>query len=78
MEKGATFFFLLLTASIFLFQDMGPALAGETTNISCGDYNIITRKKGDEEQLFRINNKTGETWLFKGPDIGWAKMREQG
>jgi hypothetical protein len=77
MRKSVAWVLLLLTVTIFLFQNREPVLAGEIPNISCGDYNIITRKKGDEEQLFRINTKTGETWRFEGLDIGWVKMREQ-
>jgi hypothetical protein len=77
MRKSAVLVFLFLAVTVFLFQDRTPVLAGDSANISCGDYTIITRRKGDEEQLFRINTKTGETWRFEGPDIGWVKMREQ-
>ena len=76
MRKIVALVLLFLTATIVLFQDREPVLAGETAHISCDDDNIITRKKGDEEQLFRINTKTDDTWRFEGPDMGWVKMRE--
>jgi len=77
MKKIIALFSLFLAVTVFLFQDAGRLLAGEIASIACGDYNIITRKKGDEELLFRINTKTGETWTIRDPDIGWVKMREQ-
>jgi hypothetical protein len=77
MRKITALFFLFLTFAVFLFQDVNLLLAGDTASISCGDYNIITRKVGDDEQLFRINAKTGETWRYEKPDIGWVKVREQ-
>jgi hypothetical protein len=77
MKKITVLFFLFLTFEIFLSQDANRLFAGDAASISCGDYNIITRKVGDDEQLFRINTKTGETWRYEKPDIGWVKVREQ-
>jgi hypothetical protein len=29
------------------------------------------------EKLYRINTKTGVTWVLEDKDIGWVKLREQ-
>ena len=58
------------------------AVEKETLQINCGDYNLVTRKTGEygrgEEELFRINNKTGETWRLKRQvDPIWDKIKEK-
>lgn len=81
----AVLFFFVITA--FLPQGEKKVFAASTGQVSCGDYELLTRKvvKEDkaskavsvEEELYRINNKTGETWKYKGFDTGWEKVREQ-
>ncbi len=81
MKKAApiTLFLFILTA--FLPLEGEKAFAASSGQVSCGDYELVTRKKMDggkeKEVLYRINNKTGQTWLLEDRDIGWVKLREQ-
>ncbi|MFH1208523.1 MAG: hypothetical protein V1673_03075 [Candidatus Omnitrophota bacterium] len=78
MKKAAliTLFLFVLTTLLPLGEK--KAFAGD---ISCGDYDFVTRKKNKDgqetEELFRINNKTGDTWVFEGRTTGWVKLRVQ-
>jgi len=81
MKKTAPTLLFLFVLTVFLFQGWKKALAENSGQISCGDYELVTRKwNGDgreAEILYRINNKTGETWILETRDTGWVKIREQ-
>lgn len=81
MKKTIICILLFLIATVFLPQAEKKAFAGDAIHVSTGDFELVTRKKmgekGEHEALYRINNKTGETWVLKEEDIGWVKIREQ-
>ena len=81
MKKGASVVLVIFFLTVFLLPGGRKALADNSGQISCGDYELVTRKRVvggvEEEALYRINNKTGYTWVFEGQDTGWVKLREQ-
>ncbi len=81
MKKTAFFLLSLFIFTGFLSLAEKKAVAESTGQIICGDYQLVTRTRNDdgkeEELLYRINTKTGETWMLHGQDIGWVKLREQ-
>ncbi len=81
MKKAAAVTFFLFTLAVFLPWGTPKALAEKSGQVTCGDYELLTRKKrvdGQErEVLYRVNNKTGETWLLEDRSLGWVKLREQ-
>lgn len=81
MKKSALVVLSLFILITFLSLGEKRALAENSGQISCGDYELVTRKTSaggaEVESLYRINNKTGDTWLFQGVDNGWVKLREQ-
>lgn len=81
MKKTVPFFLFFFVMTAFLLPGEKAALAASSGQVSCGDYELVTRKRNDDgkerEVLYRINNKTGETWLLEERDIGWVKLREQ-
>lgn len=81
MKKTVPFLLFLFVMAALLPSGGKTAFAASSGQISCGDYELVTRKRNDDgkerEVLYRINNKTGETWLLEERDIGWVKLREQ-
>ena len=75
---------LLFAGALLAFGAAGEstAWAKEKGQISCGDYDLATRELGEygrgSEALYRINNKTGETWQLERPaDPVWVKIKEK-
>ena len=81
MKKTLLTTLLLFVLMTFLLPGGKKVFAGDSGQISCGDYELVTRKNskdGEEtEELYRINNKTGDTWVFEGRITGWVKLRVQ-
>jgi hypothetical protein len=81
MKKAVLIALFLFVLTTFLPPGGKKAFAGDSGQISCGDYELVTRKKSKDgqetEELYRINNKTGETWVFEGRITGWVKLRVQ-
>jgi hypothetical protein len=81
MKKAASITLFLFVLTAFLPLRGEKVFAGTSGSVSCGDYEFVTRKRNDDgherEVLYRINNKTGETWVLEERDIGWVKLREQ-
>jgi hypothetical protein len=81
MKKTAAIAFFLFASSVFLPWGTPKALAEKVELASCGDYEIVTRRRfdngQDREVFYRINNKTGETWRLEDNDVGWELLKEQ-
>lgn len=81
MKKAILIVLFLFTLTAFLPFEGKKAFADKAGSISCGDYELVTRKKNKDgqetEELYRLNNKTGETWVFEGRTTGWVKLRVQ-
>ena len=81
MKKTAAITFFLLVLTSFLPLGEIKALAEKVELASCGDYEIVTRRRfdngQDREVFYRINNKTGETWRLEDNDVGWELLKEQ-
>ena len=81
MKKAVAGTFFLFALAVFLPWGTPKAFAGTSGQVTCGDYELLTRKKlvdgHEQEVLYRSNNKTGETWLLEDRTLGWVKLREQ-
>lgn len=81
MRKTVLITLFLFALTAFLPLGEIKALTGKEEPVSCGDYEIVTRRQYDGkrnmEVFYRINNKTGETWRLEDNDIGWEKLKEQ-
>lgn len=78
MKKEISHFVFCSVIAFFLAVGIQEVFAAETVSLRSGDYEIIPRRDKDEgEILYRLNNKTGETWILETRDAGWRKIKEQ-
>ncbi len=81
MKKAVPVLVFLFVLTVFLFPGGKKALAEGSGQISCGDYELVTRKWSQDgkavEAIYKLNNKTGDTWVLESRDVGWVKLRDQ-